>query len=117
MEDLSYIVSLGFSGADIPRALIISFFVAMLFAPRRSVWQLGLGALMFDKVAWPLIAQSFAGADPGALFGSFFALFETFFDDLGVYLVRYVGLTILIAAFAAARERLHQLAPTKKAHA
>jgi len=37
-----------------------------------------------------------------------------FIDDLGVYAVRYVGLTILVALFVAMRRRIHAMAPTKK---
>jgi len=62
MEDLNYIISLGFSGADIPRAVIVAFFMSMLFAPRISTWRLGFGALAVDRIVWPLVAQAAAGA-------------------------------------------------------
>ena len=111
MEDLSYIVGLGFSGADLPRALIISFLLAMLFAPKQSIWQLGAFALIIDRMFWPLIQQGFAGAGFEEVFASFGALFETFIDDLGIYVVRYVGLTMMIALFTSLREWVHSLTP------
>ena len=117
MEDLNYIISLGFSGADIPRALIISFFIAMMFAPQNTMWRLGFVALAVDKLAWPIVAQAAAGAGMETLFESLKAIVISVPDDLGVYLVRYFGLTVLIGLFAAARARIHMLAPAKKAAA
>ncbi len=115
MEDLSYIIGLGFSGADISRALIISFFMAMLFANQNSIWKLGFGALAIDKLVWPLIGQAAAGAGFDAVIGSVQGIIASLGDDLGVYMVRYFGLTVLICLFAAGRSHLHALAPAKAA--
>ncbi|MEO1015226.1 MAG: hypothetical protein AAFX08_08580 [Pseudomonadota bacterium] len=117
MEDLSYIVGLGFSGADIYRALIIAFFMAMLFAPQHSMWKLGFAALFIDKLVWPLTTQAIAGAGFTEVTGSMEGIAATFVDDLGVYVVRYFGLTVLIGMFTEFRTRLHQIAPPKKAAA
>ncbi|MEM1397870.1 MAG: hypothetical protein AAGH38_10555 [Pseudomonadota bacterium] len=117
MEDLSYIVGLGFSGTDIYRALIITFLMAMLLSPAHSMWKLGIIALVIDKIIWPLSSQGVAGADASEITGSVQGLMSTFVDDLGVYAVRYVGLTVLIGAFSEFRRRLHAIAPSKKATA
>ncbi|MGF1543002.1 MAG: hypothetical protein ACFB00_00565 [Parvularculaceae bacterium] len=113
MEDLNYIVGLGFSGTDLPRALIISFLLAVLFAPKRSVWQLGAFALIVDRLLWPLVQQSISGAGTETVFASGGALVETFMDDLGVYAVRYVGLTMMIGMFAQMRRWVDQMTPAE----
>ena len=117
MEDLSYSVGLGFSGADIPRALIITFFMAMLFAPQHSMWKLGFAALAIDKIIWPLISLAAAGKGTDAIMGSLESLSGTLVDDLGVYLVRYFGLTVLIGMFTSVFARLTGFGLTKRAAA
>ncbi len=114
MEDLTYIFSLGFTSADLPRAAAISFLLAMLFAPKNSIWALGFLALMIDKIVWPLTAQSLAGAGVETVVASIAALGETLVDDLGVYFVRYLGITIMIGLFNEMRVRVHGFAPMKK---
>jgi hypothetical protein len=114
MEDLNYIIGLGFSGADIWRAIIIAFFLAML-GKKRSIWFLGFIALMADRLVWPIAGMAIAGADIQSIYASFGAIIETFIDDLGLYVVRYLGLTIIIAAFIATRAKIHTMKPLKKA--
>ena len=117
MQDLNYIISLGFSGADIPRALILAFFLAMVFTQKKSIWTLGLVALLIDRVAWPVVEQATSAAGIGVVFSSLVAMINSFVDDLGVYVVRYLGLVIMIGLFREARVRLHHMAPAKKVHA
>ena len=115
MEDLSYIVGIGFSGADLPRAVILSFFLAVLFAARRSIWLLGLVALVIDRIIWPIVAQASAGAEIHTIYATIGAMVQSAPQDLGVYVVRYVGLTVMIGLFAAMRMRLHKMGPAPKA--
>ena len=118
MQDLSYILSLGFTPADLPRALILAFFLAMIFGGKRTIWTLGLAALLIDRALWPLIEQATSGAGAATVFASLTALISTFIDDLCVYAVRYMGLVVMIGLFIEARKRLHQIVPApKKAHA
>ena len=114
MKDLHYIVGIGFSGADIWRAIIIAFFLAMLAGRKRSVWLVGLAALGLDQFIWPIIAMGVSGANLQSIYGAIAGRGETFIRDLGLYLVRYLGLTIMIATFAAGRARLHQIMPKGK---
>lgn len=111
MDDLTYIVGLGFSGDDIPRAIIISVVMAVLFAPRHPLWKIGLAALFVDHVIWALVAQAASGAGTETIIQSLRAMGQTFTDDLGYYLVRYIGLVVLISIFAGARQKLYVLAP------
>lgn len=114
MKDLEYIVSLGFSGADVAQAVIIAFFVAMLVGRKMTAWQMGFVALVIDRLAWTLIGQAIAGAELQSVYASIGAMFETFLDDVGIYAVRYLGLTIMIALFVAMRRRIHTMTPIKK---
>ncbi|MEM6414126.1 MAG: hypothetical protein AAF720_05660 [Pseudomonadota bacterium] len=111
MDDLSYIVGLGFSGDDVPRAIIISLVMAVVFATRHPVWKVGIAALFVDHVIWALVSQAAAGAGTDTIVMSLRAMVQTFTDDLGYYLVRFFGLTVLISIFAGARHKLYVLAP------
>ncbi len=117
MEDLEYIVSIGFSGADLPRAVILAFLFAMFARKDTNVWVYALFALLIDRTVWPIAAMGASGADIQAIYASIGAIFETFVDDLGFYFVRYMGLVLMILGFSWVRTRVHQLAPGKAAHA
>jgi hypothetical protein len=118
MEDLKHIIALGFSGSDVAQALLITFTIAIILKKRRSAWFLGAIALLFDRVFFPIGGMAAAGADIHSIYASIAALGKTFVDDLGLYVVRYVGLVILIAAFTAMRMGLQaRLAPPKEAAA
>ncbi len=107
MDDLIYIVTLGFSGSDIWRAIIISFFAAMLVTSRRRVWLVAFWALFIDRFVWPLSAMSSHGADMEMLGTTASAIVTTLPDDMGLYLIRYIGLFVMISVYVAARRRLH----------
>lgn len=117
MDELRYIVSLGFSGADVWRAIVIAFFVAMLIGRRSTPWQLGFVALFFDRLVWPLAGQAIAGANIQTIYASIAAMGDNFLNDAGLYVVRYLGLTIMIALFMTMRKRIHDMGPGKKARA
>ncbi len=118
MEDLKHIIALGFSGSDVAQALLITFTIAIILKRRRSAWFLGAVALLIDRVVFPIGGMAAAGADIHSIYASIGALGKTFVDDLGLYVVRYVGLVILIAAFTAMRSGLQaKLAPPKEAAA
>lgn len=118
MEDLKHIIALGFSGSDVAQALLLTFTIAIILRKRRSAWFLGAIALLIDRVLFPIGGMAAAGADIHSIYASIAALGKTFIDDLGLYVVRYVGLVILIAAFTAMRSGLHaKLSPPKEAAA
>ena len=114
MKDLEYIVSLGFSGTDITRAIIIAFFLAMFVRKEAPIWKMALIALFADRMLWPIVSQAIAGAGLQTIYGSIGAIFQSFFDDLGVYVVRFFGLFVMITLFVTARHRLHKMTPPRK---
>lgn len=117
MDDLQYIISIGFSGADLPRAIILSFLFAMFAKRDSNIWRMALLALLIDRTVWPIAAMGASGADIQSIYASIAALFKTFLDDLGIYIVRYIGIVLMVSGFIWVRARIHQLLPNKHAHA
>lgn len=115
MKDLDYIISLGFSGADVAPAVLIAFMMAIFARKEAPIWKMALIALAADRVLWPIVGQAMAGAGIHTIYASIGALFTTFPSNIGVYVVRFFGLLVMIALFVAARQRLHKMAPSKKA--
>ena len=119
MRDLEYIIGIGFSGADLPRAVFLAFLFAMFARRDTNVWHAGLFALIIDRTIWPIASMGFSGAEVEAIFASIGAMFKTFKDDLGIYIVRYIGLVVMISGFIGFRATVHRILPgkSKAAHA
>lgn len=113
MQDLQYIIGIGFSGADLPRAVILAFLFAMFAKRNTNIWQVGLLALLIDRTVWPIAEMGASGADIQAIYASIGALFQTAVDDLGIYIVRYIGLVLMIGGFRWLRSSIHGMGPRK----
>ncbi len=116
MQDLNYIVGIGFSGADLPRALILAFLFAMFAKSETNLWKAGLLALLIDRTVWPIAAMGSSGADLQSIYAAIGAMFKSFTDDLGIYIVRYIGLVLMIGGFRWVRSTIHAI-PGKPAAA
>ena len=114
MEDLKYIVTLGFSGADVLPAIVIAFFIAMFVKANAPVWKVALLALFLDRFVWPVLSQALSGAEVHTVYGTIGGFFTSFFDNLGVYVVRFFGLVVMIGGFVLARQKVHKLVPPPK---
>lgn len=114
MEDLKYIVTLGFSGADVLPAIVIAFFIAMFVKNGAPVWKVALLALGLDRFVWPIISQVLSGADIQTIYGTIGGFFTSLFDNLGVYVVRFFGLVVMIGVFVLGRQKVHKLLPPPK---
>ncbi|MDZ7627917.1 MAG: hypothetical protein U5J99_05840 [Parvularculaceae bacterium] len=118
MEDLKQIIALGFSGSDVAQALLLTFTIAIILKKRRSAWFLGALALLIDRIVIPIGGMALADANIHSIYASIGAMGKTFVDDIGLYVVRYVGLVVLIAFFTAMRMGLQsKLTPAKDEHA
>lgn len=113
MNDLQYIISIGYSGTDLPRAIILAFLFAMFAKKDTNLWKAGLLALLIDRTVWPIAAMGASGADIQSIYASIGAIFKTFFDDLGIYIVRYIGLVLMITGFVWLRMSVHKMIPRK----
>lgn len=114
MDDLKYIVALGFSGADILPAVVIAFFIAMLVKKGSPIWTIAVIALLLDRLVWPIASQAISGAEIQTIYATIGGFFKSFFDNLGVFVVRFFGLVVMIGAFVFARQKIHTLTPAKK---
>lgn len=114
MEDLKYIVALGFSGADIVPAVVIAFFIAMFVKNGAPVWRMALLALLLDRFVWPIASQALSGVGIQTIYATIGGFFTSFFDNLGVFVVRFFGLVVMIGSFVLARQKIHKLAPPPK---
>ena len=117
MEDLQYIVSIGFSGADLPRAIILAFLFAMFAQGNGNIWKVALLALLIDRTVWPIAAMGSSGADIQSIYAALNGMVRTLKDDLGIYIVRYVGLVVMIGGFRWLRAGLHGMQIGKPAAA
>lgn len=115
MQDLQYILGIGFSGADIPRAIILAFLFAMFAKRNTNIWQVGLLALLIDRTVWPIAEMGASGAELQSIYAAISAMFKTLIDDLGIYIVRYAGLVVMIGGFRWMRASIHGFGPGKKA--
>ncbi len=113
VEDLQYIISLGFSGADVWRGVVIAFFAAMITTRQSHVWKMGLIAFAIDRLIWPIAGMGMAGAELNSIYASIGAMAQTFSDDLGIYVVRYLGLCLMMSVIVSARRRIHHASPPK----
>ena len=113
MQDLQYILGIGFSASDITRTIFISFIFAMFARKKSNLWYLALIALGFDRVVWPIIGMASTGAELQTIYASLGAMVKTFTDDLGIYIVRYLGLFVMINSFIWVRLRVNPVAAKK----
>jgi hypothetical protein len=117
MDDLQYIIGIGFSGADLPRAVILAFIFAMFAKRGTNIWVYAMFALLIDRTVWPITAMGASGADLATMYASFEAIFKTLKNDLGIYIVRYVGLVVMISSFIWLRTGVHRVMPGSAAAA
>ena len=79
----------------------VPFVDAQVFSEILPFLLTGLVALFADRIVWPIVGMALSGSDIQSIYASIGAITQTFVDDLGLYAVRYLGLTIMIAAFIA----------------
>ncbi len=119
MEDLQYIFGIGFSGSDIGRAVLLAFIFAMYAKKDTNIWRAGIIALAIDRTVWPITEMAISGSEIHSIYASVAALFTTFLDDLGIYIVRYLGIVVMISGFVGLRTGVHKFLPKRRkaAHA
>ncbi len=115
MQDLQYILGIGFSGADIPRAVILAFLFAMFAKKNTNIWQVAVLALLIDRTVWPIAQMGASGAELQSIYAAASGMARSLIDDLGIYVVRYLGFVMMIGGFRWMRASIHGFAPGKKA--
>jgi len=117
MDDLEYIIGIGFSGADLPRAIILAFIFAMFAKRDTNIWVYAMFALVIDRTVWPIAAMGASGAEFNSIYASMVAMVKSFKNDLGIYIVRYVGLVVMVTGFIWIRTGVHKVMPGSPATA
>ena len=79
----------------------------MFVSSKRPIALLATIGFLIDQLVWPLAGQATSGAELQSVFASIGAIFASLLDNLGVYVVRFIGLFLMIAGFAFMRVRLH----------
>ena len=115
MEDLNYIIGIGFSGADLPRAVILAFLFAMFAQGNANIWKAALLALLIDRTVWPIAAMGASGAELQSIYAAIGGMVRSLKDDLGIYIVRYIGLVLMIGGFRWLRASIHNISPKRAA--
>ncbi len=115
MEDLNYIIGIGFSGADLPRAVILAFLFALFAHGNTNICKGGLLALLIDRTVWPIAAMGASGAELQSVYSAIIGMAKSVKDDLGIYIVRYIGLVLMIGGFRWLRASIHSVSPKKAA--
>lgn len=113
MEQLLYVFSLGFSGSDATRAVILVLFGALFVSSRLRPFRMTVILLTIDAM-WPYIMMLRAGAEPGEVFTMISAQFVDWDDALAGFLVRAAGFYIFIRGTFSLRRKLHAALPEEK---
>lgn len=113
MDELRYLISLGFSGSDMVRAVILlvlgSLFVTRRFPPLRMTIIL----LLIDQ-AWPIIAAMNEDGGSNAIQASIRWSAENWEDSLAGFMVRAAGFYIFVRGTFSLRRKLHEALPEEK---
>lgn len=113
MEDLNYIIGIGFSGSDMPRAVILAFLFAMFAAGNTNIWKVALLALLIDRTVWPIASMGSQGAHLDSIYAMLNGMVKSFKDDIGIYLVRYIGIVLMVGGFRWLRAAVQGLSPKR----
>jgi len=107
MDDLAYILGLGFTPADAARAISIALFCSLFMRQYVESWRFAAIAFSTDRV-WAIVSMAFAGHDAGAVASAFFANIMAIPSDLGIYAVRFVGIFLAVSVGFGLRSTLHR---------
>ncbi|MEM8986337.1 MAG: hypothetical protein AAGC95_06390 [Pseudomonadota bacterium] len=107
MEDLNYIVGMGFTSADGIRAVIIALIVSQMMQKYAQVWTYTGIAFGFDRML-PFLLMITDGRDLGYVGDRFWDMVMGMPEDLGVLSIRFMGMMIIISLGFAGRSAIHQ---------
>lgn len=95
MDELTYIISIGFAGSDISRALWIGLCASLLVSRRLPPWRVTVVAFMIDR-SWPFYAMHLAGHPQDVVMAAVYGTFATMPQDIAYYAIRFLGLAGLV---------------------
>ncbi|MEM1409258.1 MAG: hypothetical protein AAGG79_00760 [Pseudomonadota bacterium] len=113
MEQLLYVLSLGFSGSDAARAAMLLLIGALFVTKRFRPWRMTL-LLLFIDVVWPYAALTFQGAGAGTLEAALKSPMNIHEDAVVGFLVRAAGFYVILRGTFSLRRRLQETFPEKQ---
>lgn len=110
MDEVLYVFSLGFSGSDATRALILLLLGSLFVSTRLPPWKMTLFLLSIDLL-WPYIEMLREGGGPKAVEIVLRGYVQTWQDTLAGFLVRVAGFYVVIRGIFSLRRKLHNAFP------
>lgn len=110
MDALVYLLSLGFSGSDAPRAALLLLIGALFVTHRFKPWRMTLLLLVID-LAWPFITMAREGASPAMVNAAIRGALEFPEDAVVGFLVRASGFYLFIRGTFSLRRKLQSAFP------
>lgn len=113
MEEARYVLSLGFSGSDLVRAIILIAIGSLFVTSRFKPWKMVLFLFAIDQL-WPYISMLLDGHSFRTLTLTVRANWVDREDQLLGFLVRLGGFYVAIRGIYSARRKLHNALPEEK---
>lgn len=110
MDELLYVISLGFSGSDVGRAMLLVLIGALFVTRRFLPWKMTLVVLVIDQ-AWPYLSLLAETGNHALVAQSFRGQMMRWEDNLAPFLVRWAGLYILLRGSFSLRRKLQTAFP------
>lgn len=106
MDDLQYILNIGFAGSDFWRAIWIGLAASLIATRKFRPWKVGILAFTVDRI-WPYYSMHLHGYEFDAIWASVWAAIMTLPQDITFYIIRYLGILGLVYLGYNLRRLLH----------
>ncbi len=108
MQDLSYFLTLGFSGADAIRGGIIALLASLLVSRRFLPWRAVIIACALDRL-WPYYGMYMAEWDGATIGSAMWAEFYTIPFNIVYYVIRFAIILGIVHLGFHIRRSIHML--------
>ncbi|MEM7740701.1 MAG: hypothetical protein AAF225_07860 [Pseudomonadota bacterium] len=113
MDALLYLLSLGFSGSDLTRALILVLLGSLFVSSRFLPWKMTLLLLAVDQL-WPYYSMLRDGVGARVVVDTLIGYADHWQDNIVGLLVRWGGFYIFVRGMYSVRRKLHNALPEQK---
>ncbi|MEO1656425.1 MAG: hypothetical protein AAFR65_01775 [Pseudomonadota bacterium] len=113
MDALLYLLSLGFSGSDLTRALILVLLGSLFVSARFQPWKMTLLILVIDLL-WPYYSMLQDGVGMGVVVDTLAGYADHWQDNAVGLAVRWAGFYVFIRGMFSFRRKLHNALPEEK---
>lgn len=110
MDELRYTFALAFSGADLPRAVVLAVGASLFCSSKISTSRMTVAVFLADR-AWPFVHMGISGYGAPEIARALSYAAWSAPADFVAYLVRFCGLYALITIGYRLRVGLHRIIP------